>query len=111
MTAETAPDAADLSGDRPPARIVVGVDGSPGARAALVWALAAATLSDASLEVVSTFPVADLSWVDPYLLDLEPGRIESIRSDTDARVRALLKEAMSEPALQHPSQLHRQRPP
>ncbi|WNV75261.1 universal stress protein [Geodermatophilus sp. DSM 44513] len=97
MTAEPAPDAADLPGDRPAARIVVGVDGSPGARAALVWALAAAARSDAFLEVVSTFPVTDLYWVDPYLLD--PGRIESIQSDTDARVRALLNEVMSEPAV------------
>jgi nucleotide-binding universal stress UspA family protein len=75
-------------------RVVVGVDGSPGARAALVWALAAAARSGDAVEVVSAFPVDDY-WADPYLLDTR--RIETVRSDTEARARAFVAEAMSDP--------------
>jgi nucleotide-binding universal stress UspA family protein len=73
---------------------VVGVDGSPGARAALVWALAAAARSGDAVEVVSAFPVDDY-WADPYLVDTR--RIETVRSDTEARARAFVAEAMSDP--------------
>ncbi|HJX43135.1 MAG TPA: universal stress protein, partial [Geodermatophilus sp.] len=47
-----------------PGRVVVGVDGSPGARAALGWALAVAAGTGAPLEVVSAYPV-DFYWMDP----------------------------------------------
>lgn len=83
--------AAGGSGDR---RIVVGLDGSPGARDALVWALAAAARSGSDLEVVAAFPV-DFYWTDPYLLDTR--RIDTIRSDTEARARAFVAEALSDP--------------
>jgi nucleotide-binding universal stress UspA family protein len=77
-------------------RVVVGVDGSPGGRAALVWALAAAARAGAEVEVVSAFPV-DLSWIAPDLLD--PRRVEEIRSDTEARLRVSVAEAMEDPAV------------
>ncbi len=78
------------------ARIVVGVDGSPGASAALVWALAEAARSGADVEVVSAFPVDDY-WNDPLLAD--PRRIATLRSDTEARARAFVARAMSDPVV------------
>ncbi|MGY1679923.1 universal stress protein [Geodermatophilus sp. SYSU D01176] len=78
------------------ARVVVGVDGSPGAFAALVWALAEAARSGADVEVVSAFPVDDY-WHDPLLIDAR--RIETLRSDTGARARAFVARAMSDPAV------------
>jgi len=47
------------SGGRPDGRIVVGVDGSPGARQALSWALAEANIRHASLEVVHAWSYPD----------------------------------------------------
>lgn len=66
-------------------RIVVGIDGSDGARAALVWALTEAAARSAPVEVVTAFPV-DFYWTDAYLLDTR--RIEAIRADTEARSRS-----------------------
>ncbi|MGY1808308.1 universal stress protein [Blastococcus sp. SYSU D00669] len=74
-------------------RIVVGIDGSAGARAALAWALAEAARRGAGLEVVSAFPV-DFYWADPYLLDT--ARIDEIRADTEARARAAVEEVRTE---------------
>ncbi len=77
-------------------RIVVGVDGSPGARAALAWTLTAAARAGAAVEVVSAYPV-DFYWLDPYLLDAEP--LAAIRADTEDRVRGLLAEVRRDPAV------------
>ncbi|WP_336033261.1 universal stress protein [Geodermatophilus sp. FMUSA9-8] len=77
-------------------RVVVGVDGSPGARAALGWALGAAARAGGSVEVVSAYPV-DFYWMDPYLLDT--GRLDAIRQDTEERVRALVAEVRQDPAV------------
>ena len=71
-------------------RWVVGVDGSPGARAALVWALTAAAQAGAALELVSSYPV-DFYWADPYLLDIV--RLDEIRADTARLVTDALAEA------------------
>jgi nucleotide-binding universal stress UspA family protein len=79
-----------------PARVVVGVDGSPGARAALAWALAAAARAGAELEVVSAFPV-DSYWTDPYLLDSR--RLDAIRADTEERAGGLVAEVRHDPAV------------
>jgi nucleotide-binding universal stress UspA family protein len=75
------------------AGVVVGVDGSPGARAALVWALADAARRGARLQVVSAFPV-DIYWGDAMLIDER--RIEAFRADTEGRVRALVDEVRSQ---------------
>jgi nucleotide-binding universal stress UspA family protein len=77
-------------------RVVVGVDGSPGARTALGWALAVAARTGAPLELVSAYPV-DFYWVDPFLLDT--GRLDAIRADTEERVRELLEEVRRDPAV------------
>ncbi|WP_409332744.1 universal stress protein [Trujillonella humicola] len=87
-------------GGRTAGRVVVGVDGSPGARAALVWALAAAARSGAVLELVSAHPV-DFSWTDAHLLDTRRRDEirEEVREDTETRVRGVLAEARQDPAL------------
>jgi nucleotide-binding universal stress UspA family protein len=77
-------------------RIVVGIDGSAGGRAALFWALTAAANRRADVEVVTAFPI-DFYWADAYLLDSE--RIDAIRSDTEARARAMVDEVRHDPAL------------
>ncbi|SFE86293.1 universal stress protein [Blastococcus tunisiensis] len=77
-------------------RVVVGVDGSHGGRLALAWALSAAAARGADLEVVSAFPVG-VFWLDPYLVD--DRRIEDVRRDTEARVRALVAEVRDDPAV------------
>lgn len=87
--------AKDPAGERSQ-RWVVGVDGSPGARSALVWALAAAARAGATLELVSAYPV-DYYWIDPYLLDTR--RLDEIRQDTADRIRAALADARQDPAL------------
>ncbi|MFP5369538.1 MAG: universal stress protein [Actinomycetes bacterium] len=102
VVAEVCVDGSDrIGGCFPPGgpgrpRIVVGVDGSPGARAALAWALRAAARRGADLEVVAAFPV-DLYWIDAYLL--EPEAIGELRRDTDQRARAMVAEVRSEPAV------------
>ena len=74
-----------MNADRSP--VVVGVDGSPGARAALEWAWAAAARRGAPLQVISAFPV-DYYWTDALLLDA--GRVDALRSATAARLTALV---------------------
>jgi nucleotide-binding universal stress UspA family protein len=70
------------NGAGPAPRIVVGVDGSAGSRAALVQAMA--------------LPV-DFYWTDPWLMDRN--RVDSLRSDTEARVRELVEETRRDPAV------------
>lgn len=76
-----------------PERTVVGVDGSPGAREALVWALTDADRRGVPLEVVSSFPV-QLFMADPFLLDEE--QLESVRTDTLARANDQTEEVRRE---------------
>lgn len=75
-------------------RLVVGVDGSDHSREALVWALTEAARRTAALDVVTTFPV-DVTWADTYLLDSH--RIDTIRTDTEARARAFVDEVRAAP--------------
>ncbi|MBN1092987.1 universal stress protein [Blastococcus sp. TML/M2B] len=77
-------------------RTVVGVDGSPGAREALVWALTDAVRRDVPVEVVSTFPV-QLFLADPFTLDA--GQLEAVRADTLSRARAQVAEVRAETRL------------
>lgn len=77
-------------------RTVVGVDGSPGARAALEWALADAARRGTPLEVISSFPI-QLYLSDPFLLD--EGQLEAVRVDTLERARAQVEEVRSETGL------------
>ena len=94
MTTEdaTAPPAPQDAADR----VVVGVDGSPASRAALLWAVAVAARSGARVEAVSAYPV-DFVWMDPFLVDT--GRIADIRSHTESQTRAFVDEARRDRAL------------
>lgn len=75
------------------ARVVVGVDGSPGGRAALAWAMADAARRDAGLLVVSAFPI-EIYWGDPNLID--DRRITAAGADTETRVTALVDAVAAE---------------
>lgn len=85
----------DGSGHQRP-RVVVGVDGSPPGRAALVTALAAAARRGAALEVVSVFRL------DVYgfggLAAVVPD-VAQLRSATETLVHDLLQEVRADPAL------------
>jgi nucleotide-binding universal stress UspA family protein len=78
-------------GGRP--RVVVGVDGSAGSRAALVHALTTATQRGADLDVVSSFPV-NLLWSGG--LPVEVPDTDAIRVATEFRAQALVDEVRSE---------------
>jgi nucleotide-binding universal stress UspA family protein len=81
-------------------RVVVGVDGSTGARAALAWALPEAARRGAAVDVVSAFPV-EVHWLDPLLLDT--ARIDAARSRTTALVEQVVDEVRGDPAVaSHP---------
>ena len=74
-------------------RVVVGVDGSPGSREALVHALIAAARRGADLDVVSTYPV------QLYYLAGRPvavPNIAAVRDDQRDRARALVEEVQAE---------------
>ena len=77
-------------------RLIVGVDGSPGSRAALVWAIRSAARSGADVEAVAVHPV-EFSWTDPFLVD--PGCMAALRSETGERARELVDEARHDPTL------------
>ncbi|MGY1735009.1 universal stress protein [Geodermatophilus sp. SYSU D00684] len=79
--------------EEPGGRVVVGFDGSPAGRAAVVWALAAAERARTGLEVLTVLPVGD-AWEDAELLD--PARVDLVRSDVAAHVRDLLDERHAE---------------
>ena len=91
----TGPDVTDAAGGGRP-RMVVGVDGSPGARAALLWALTAAAQRGADVEVVAAYPTS-LYWIEPALL--APEALGEVRADTEERARAMVADARSDPAV------------
>jgi nucleotide-binding universal stress UspA family protein len=70
-------------------RIVVGVDGSEGARTALVWALEEAGRRSVDVEVVAVLPVS-FYWTDVYVLDAPS--TEAARTQAESRARALVDE-------------------
>jgi nucleotide-binding universal stress UspA family protein len=77
-------------------RVVVGVDGSPMSRIALVWALRAAAGSRGRVEVLSAYPV-DFYWTDPLLVDTR--RIDDVRTETENRGRKFVEEVRRDPAV------------
>ncbi|WP_222269882.1 universal stress protein [Modestobacter marinus] len=91
--------AADTSvaeaGRRPP-RVVVGVDGSPGSRDALVYAFTAAARLGAELEVVSTFSL-QLVWIGGYPLSMPA--VATIRAETESRLGELVLEVRADSAV------------
>src|SRR4051794_869197 len=77
-------------------RIVVGVDGSPGAREALVWAMAAAARRGAVLDLVSVFPAEHSR---SAAAQADPARTDSLVPETEARVRELVDAVRLDPAV------------
>ena len=74
-------------------RVVVGIDGSPGSREALVHALLAAARRGADLDVVSTYAI-ELYYVGGAPLDVPD--VASVRDDQRARARAVVEEVLAE---------------
>jgi nucleotide-binding universal stress UspA family protein len=75
-----------------PGRIVVGVDGSEGARRALRWAVDEARLRDAALEAIFVFTLPPSGagigmapeYVGPQIDQIERDAAEELRSEIDA---------------------------
>jgi nucleotide-binding universal stress UspA family protein len=76
-----------MSSVAPSARVVVGVDGSAGSRAALVAALQEAGRTGAEVEVVATYFPTD-SWTDATLVLVQS--VEAIRADLQRRTEELV---------------------
>jgi nucleotide-binding universal stress UspA family protein len=77
-------------------RVLVGIDGSPGARAALVQAWFTAARRSAILDVVSVYPALPAWFGGPP--PAQPGD-EAVRVDTDTRARAFVDEVGKDPAV------------
>jgi nucleotide-binding universal stress UspA family protein len=73
--------------------VVVGIDGSEGARTALRTALLEAAARGAELDAVSVYPV-NLGWTAGRPLDVPD--IGAVRADTRDRARALLADVLGE---------------
>jgi len=82
--------------DRRARRVIVGVDGSSGSRAALVYAFTAAARRGAHLEVVATYSVQAV-WIGGYPLGMPA--MSTLRDGTEARVQDLLDEVRKDPAV------------
>lgn len=78
-------------GGRP--RVVVGVDGSPGSRAALVHALVAAARRGADVDVVSTYGI-ELSYLGGVPLDVPD--TAAVSADLRTRMSAMVTEVLDE---------------
>lgn len=74
-------------------RMVVGVDGSPGARVALRYALATAARRGAQLEVVSGY-LPELYWVSGAPVSVP--QLDDVRADVRDRAAALVAEVRAE---------------
>lgn len=71
------------------ARIVVGVDDSPAASAALRWALEEARLRRATLEVVHT-------WAFPAMSELPGGAVDTLLADLERGATEVLGQVLDE---------------
>jgi nucleotide-binding universal stress UspA family protein len=84
-----------LSAVEPSPRVVVGVDGSAGSRAALVAALQEAGRTGAEVEVVASYFPTD-SWTDATLVPVQS--VEAIRADLQRRTEELVGDVLREEA-------------
>jgi nucleotide-binding universal stress UspA family protein len=97
------PDVAEPAPSGPPRRVVVGVDGSPGARAALAWAIGEAVRRRAELDVLTAVPLG-LYWTDAYLPDPAriPAELDQAAAAARAQVTAVCRDAGPDPAATRP---------
>ena len=72
-------------------RVVVGVDGSPGSRAALLFALHDAARRGLPVEAVTSYRTPDY-WMDFYGVD--PSAFDQARTSTVERMRAFVAEVL-----------------
>lgn len=77
-------------------RVVVGLDGSPPARAALATALTAAARRGAALEVVAVFRL-ELYWLGGPAVVIPD--VADLRADTEKLVRELVQEVRDDPTV------------
>jgi nucleotide-binding universal stress UspA family protein len=77
-------------------RVVVGVDGSAGSRAALVYAITAAARRGAALEIVATYAIQAV-WIGGYPLGMPT--VETVRAELESRVRDLLEDVRRDPTV------------
>ena len=87
MDAGSQSDSGSIRRDAGGPRVVVGVDGSPGSRAALIHAFTTAAQRGAELEVVSCYPV-NLVWTGGSPLGVPD--TGAIRADTESRAGDLV---------------------
>jgi nucleotide-binding universal stress UspA family protein len=78
-----------------PSRIVVGVDGSPGSRAALRWAVGEATTRGAEIEAVLAYDFG-LAWID-IGSDAQPLLMERATGNAREQLHRILDEVLPEP--------------
>jgi nucleotide-binding universal stress UspA family protein len=93
-------DVAESSASARP-RVVVGVDGSPGSRTALRYALTAAVERDADLDVESAVPI-QLYWMGTY--PVSPEVLDDVQRDTRERVRAVVDEVRADASARLPDE-------
>jgi nucleotide-binding universal stress UspA family protein len=83
----------NTTGRRP--RVLVGVDGSAPARAALEFAVGEARLRDAVLEAVMAVQLPDYAWIDPYGLRLpEEDTLQRAREKVDRMLASVDTEGL-----------------
>jgi nucleotide-binding universal stress UspA family protein len=75
-------------------RVVVGVDGSDGSRAALAHALEDASRRGAAVEVVSAFEAPTYYWLSPYQVPLIP--LEQVEAEVRRAVESVVQEVTGE---------------
>ena len=83
----------NTTGRRP--RVMVGVDGSAPARAALEFAVGEARLRDAVLEAVMAVQLPDYAWIDPYGVRLpEEDTLQRAREKLDRMLASVDTEGL-----------------
>jgi nucleotide-binding universal stress UspA family protein len=76
-------------------RIVVGIDGSPGSRAAFQWAVAEAAVRGAEIEAVLAYDFG-LAWIDVGS-DAQPVFMEHAARNAQEKLHRVLAELLPEP--------------
>jgi nucleotide-binding universal stress UspA family protein len=84
----------NMTGRRP--RVLVGIDGSPAARAALEFAVREARMRDATLTAIMAVQLPDYAWIDPYAVrtHLEDDALQRARQELDRILAAVGTEGL-----------------